>query len=354
MEEKIIASKPLVSIIVPVYNVQLYLAKCLDSLVLQTYKNIEIILVDDGSPDESLSICQQYAAKNPQIHILIQENAGVTAARLNGFLHSHGKFIMFVDADDYVSPQIVELMLRAQQKYQVDMVSCQNYDVKDKKVLPALVRPAIGYYDKTKIRQLLANNFLYDKSTGMAGMTGVLWSKLLRRSFVQALLEAGKGLIHSEDQIGVFKVLYSINNMYVMQEPLYYYVERKGQATRSYNTAYWKNFELLFKRLQEIDQENYLKQQLPNRAFVILKDLIKMEFKNNHVSILQRYRFVKKNFSYALWSLGKDADTSTMGKKFQLQYNLIMHQDFLLFAVLILLNDFLKKIGIKVVKMFNV
>ena len=344
MDDKILVSKPLVSIIIPVYKVQDYLAKCLDSLVLQTYKNIEIIVIDDGSPDNSVSICKQYAERDSRIYFIAQENTGVTAARLNGFFHSHGEFIMFVDADDYVSLQIVERMLRFQQKYQVDLVSCQYYDVVDGREMPATVRPAPGYYDKKNIYQLLSSNFLYDKSTGLAGMSGFLCTRLFKRNFVHAALEAGKDLIHSEDQVGIFKVLCNINNMYIMQEPLYYYVVRKGQATKSYNASYWKNFELLFKRLQEIDQENYLKAQLPERAIMILKDLIKMEFQNENASILQRYLSAKKNFSNTLWYLGKNADTSAMRWKGRLQYRLIMHQNILLYGGCLLLSNILKKI----------
>lgn len=342
MNDKILVSKLLVSIIIPVYKVQEYLPKCLESLILQTYKNIEIIVVDDGSTDNSLSICEQYAAKDSRIHIITQKNFGVTAARMNGFLHSHGELIMFVDGDDFVSSNILEHMLEVQKKYQVDMVSCQYYDVKNESIRPALVRPAPGYYDKKKIQQFLSENFLYDKGTGMAGMSGFLCSRLFKRSFVYDALKVGKGLIHSEDQIGIFKVLYSINSMYVMQEPLYYYVAREGQATSKYNAAYWTNFELFFARIQEIDTENYLEKQLSDRAVMILKDLIKMELTNDKVSVFHRYASIKKNFSNTLRLLGKDADTSAMGWKNRLQYCLLMHQDFLLYEILFYLNKILK------------
>lgn len=345
MDDKMLASKPLVSIIIPVYKVQKYLPKCLESLILQTYKNIEIIVVDDGSTDNSLSICEQYAAKDSRIHISTQKNSGVTVARLNGFLHSHGELIMFVDADDFVSLNIIEHMLEVQKKYQVDMVSCQYYDVKNERVRTALVRPAPGYYDKNKIQQFLGENFLYDKRTGMAGMSGFLWSRLFKRSFVYDALKVGEGLIHSEDQIGIFKVLYSINSMYVMQEPLYYYVTREGQATSKYNAAYWTNFEVFFARIQEIDTENYLEKQLSDRVAIILKGLIKMELTNDKVSIFHRYVSIKKNFSNTLRSLGRNADTSAMGWKKRLQYCLLMHEDFLLYEILFYLNEVLKSFG---------
>ena len=160
-------------------------------------------------------------------------------------------------------------------------------------------------------------------------------------------MEAGQGLVHSEDQIGLFQALYNADSMYVMAEPLYYYVVRQGQATRSYNAAYWKNFELFFARMQEIDRENYLKEQLPDRVAMILRSLIKMEFDNDKLSILQRYRSLKKNFSNELWALCKDADTSAMGKKIKLQYYLSMHKDFMLYGAFIYLNN-IRRAGMEV------
>ena len=341
-KRKQLKETPLVSVIVPVYNVQEYLPKCLDSLIQQTYKNIEIILVDDGSSDNSLSICKQYAVRDSRVQFITQKNAGVTAARMNAFSHAQGEWIMFVDADDYVSTYIIESMLQFQQMYQVDMVSCQYYDVIEGMERPSLVRPKPGYYDKKKIRELLAREFLYNKRTGLAGMTGYLCTKLFKRCFVQATLEVGKGLIHSEDQIGIFYMLYSINDMYVMQEPLYYYVVRQGQATRSYNAAYWKNFELFFSRLKEIDREHYLKAQIPDRAIMILKSLIKMEFTNDKISFFGRYRSVKNNISKELYALGKKADTSAMSWKGRLEYYLVIHRAFFLYGFLLCLNKFLK------------
>lgn len=335
---------PKVSIIVPVYRVQDYLPKCLDSLISQTHKNIEIILVDDGSTDNSLSICSRYAEKDSRIQIITQDNSGVTAARMNGFYHSHGEWIMFVDADDYVSPNIVEFMLQAQHKYQVDIVSCQYYDVKKERAIPSPIRPDLGYYNRERIECLLSTNFLYDNSTGIAGMSGFLWGKLFKKDFVHMALNAGVGLIHSEDQIGLFKVLYSINSMYVMQKPLYYYVVRQGQATRSYHAAYWKNFEQFFTRIKEIDTENYLRDQLPCRVVGILNSLVRMEFANNALPFYQRYCSVKKNFSDVLCKLGSTADTSRMGLKTRIEYLLQVHHAFFLYGMVSYLYEIIKSL----------
>lgn len=343
MDKKKELKMTLVSIIVPVYNVQAYLAKCLDSLVRQTYKNIEIILVDDGSSDQSLSICEEFAQKDTRIKFISQKNSGVTSARISGLLNSAGAFIMFVDADDYVSVDIVELMMYSQQKYQVDMVCCQYYDVKDNKITSTLVRPVPGYYDKKKIEKLLRTNFLHDKVTEAPGMAGFLCAKLFRREFVHDALYAGRGIIHGEDILAIFKMLYSMRSMYVMTEYLYYYVSRKGQATRTYNSAYWKNFEKFFLRLSIIDRNEYLKKQLMDKTVMIIKYLLKMEFENSKISLFEQYLSVKNNFSEKLYLLVKDADISEMSRKTRLQYYLIVNRNFILYGVLIHIKKIMKR-----------
>ena len=101
----------LISIIVPVYNVSEYLPRCLDSLINQTYKNIEIILVNDGSTDNSLEICKKYAEKDLRIKVIDKENGGISSARNTGIAEASGEWIGFVDSDDYIEPCTYEIFL---------------------------------------------------------------------------------------------------------------------------------------------------------------------------------------------------------------------------------------------------
>ena len=100
--------EPLISIIVPVYNVEKYLKKCLDSILSQTYKNFEVIIVNDGSPDNSQKIIDEYKKKDKRIIVLEKENGGLSSARNYGIEHANGKYISFVDADDYIEKDYVE------------------------------------------------------------------------------------------------------------------------------------------------------------------------------------------------------------------------------------------------------
>lgn len=114
--------KPLISVIIPVYNVEKYLRRCLNSVVVQTYEHIEIILVDDGSTDDSGDICDEYADRDKRIVVIHQENQGQSAARNKGVDIAKGSYIAFVDSDDFVIPDYIALMFAAAIRYQADIV----------------------------------------------------------------------------------------------------------------------------------------------------------------------------------------------------------------------------------------
>lgn len=115
----------LVSVIVPIYNVEKYLRICLDTIVNQTYKNLEIILIVDGATDLSGLICQEYQKKDSRVIVIVQENAGLSAARNTGMSYSHGEFIGFVDSDDFIYLDMYEKLVRVMQQTNADIVECQ-------------------------------------------------------------------------------------------------------------------------------------------------------------------------------------------------------------------------------------
>lgn len=114
----------LISIIIPVYRVEKYLRRCIDSVLAQTYPNLQIILVDDGSPDNCPQICDEYALKDARIGVIHQKNAGVSNARNNGLKIAKGDYVLFIDSDDYIAPDMCEKMLLLAQQEQADMVIC--------------------------------------------------------------------------------------------------------------------------------------------------------------------------------------------------------------------------------------
>lgn len=116
--------RPLISVIVPIYNVENYLRQCIDSIISQSYENLEIILVDDGSKDNCGKICDEYAAKDSRIIVIHKENGGLSSARNAGIDICKGEFISFIDSDDFVSKYFIELLYEGVEKYSADIVTC--------------------------------------------------------------------------------------------------------------------------------------------------------------------------------------------------------------------------------------
>ena len=133
--------KPLISVIIPVYNAQKYLRQCVDSVLAQTYRNLEIILIDDGSTDNSGKLCDEYAQKDPRVQVIHQTNDGVSAARNAGLKAAKGQYIGFADADDFTEPDMYAYLLELLQRTRSDIARCEAYGLAPlplkREVLPA-------------------------------------------------------------------------------------------------------------------------------------------------------------------------------------------------------------------------
>ena len=256
----------LVSILVPVYNAEVFLRQCLDSLLSQTYKNIEIILVNDGSTDQSATICDSYAQKDPRVKVFHQPNAGVAKARITAFEHSSGEYVSFVDSDDYVDVTFVEQLLDKALTYSADIVSCGHYNVSSG-IIKEHHYSMKGCYNRIAIRKALSTCLLYNRHTHSSGMTLYLCGKIFVRSFVGEALPIGSGLWFGEDQITFFYVLYRINILYVVNAPLYYYMQHENQATKRYDFSLWESQAECWRRYRQIDTDHLLGDQLDMRIW---------------------------------------------------------------------------------------
>ena len=124
--------EPLISVIIPIYNMEKYLGRCLDSILINTYRNLEVICVDDGSKDSSLAILREYAARDSRIIVIAKENGGVSSARNAGLDRMTGECVSFIDPDDLVHPQYFELLLSALEAASAELSICDSRAVEDK------------------------------------------------------------------------------------------------------------------------------------------------------------------------------------------------------------------------------
>ena len=172
--------EPLISVIVPVYKVEQYLGRCVESLLAQTYENIEIILVDDGSPDSCPQLCDGYAEKYEKIRVIHQENKGLSGARNTGINSAKGELLAFVDSDDKWSPYFLESLYRALKEHDADISQCRWEYIHGDEILEAY--DAQAKYECFTGREMLANLYI---QTGAYYV--VAWNKLYKKELFEVL-----------------------------------------------------------------------------------------------------------------------------------------------------------------------
>ena len=199
-----------ISVIVPVYNVEKFLPQCLDSILAQTLTDLEIICVNDGSPDNSLKILEEYAKKDKRIVIINQKNAGLSSARNTGIKAATGEYIGFVDSDDWIEPDFYQNLYQAAKEHNADIVGTGLYNVKNdkKKVLYSVKKNkiALTMEDKFKIFNMPKNNYVCNKIYKKdvickqdlffpIGMTyeDIVWSSLVMEQSLKAVMIQGAG-----------------------------------------------------------------------------------------------------------------------------------------------------------------
>lgn len=220
----------LISIIIPVYNVAEFLPKCIDSIIAQTYKNIEIIFVNDGSTDNSREILEMYSANDSRITIINQENSGVVLARNAGVCASKGEYIGFVDPDDWIELNMYEHLLYYLEKYDVGFVHSPYFEEKDGTCTIINQRAEAKY----NVDRENYYKYCFDLYPHTGNINGSIWNKLFKREIVEKyLLSIPSSLWFLEDGCFLISCCPFISAYYVISTPLYHYRHREGSVCRS-------------------------------------------------------------------------------------------------------------------------
>lgn len=239
MDEKI-------SVIVPVYNVEQYLERCVDSIINQTYKNLEIILVNDGSTDNSGQLCDELAKKDGRIRVIHKKNGGLSDARNVGIAEAEAELIGFIDSDDYIDEDMYEMLINNLKAANADLSMCGHYDVyndvpevqvTEKKTWELSPREAIKMVMEAKILSVTAVNKLYKKSL-----------------FSELKFEIGK---IAEDAFIMIKLLDKCNKIVATNEKKYYYVHRENSITTQKFSLKFLNVIEAYEQNKEIILEKY-------------------------------------------------------------------------------------------------
>lgn len=239
---------PQISVIVPVYKVEPYLHRCVDSILAQTFIDFELILVDDGSPDNCPAICDEYAEKDSRVHVIHQENGGLSAARNAGidwaFTHSNSQWISFVDSDDWVCTEYLERLFSAAVDNHVDISICGYIEThgKEPEVAPQHLEPQLwhveDFYAAHNINATIACGKLYKK-----------------QCFENVRYPVGK--LH-EDEFTTYKLLFAIQYVAVIPDALYlYYINRDGITKSAWSMRRIDGYTAMEGSIQYFDQNGF-------------------------------------------------------------------------------------------------
>lgn len=284
-----------ISMIVPVYQVEKYIAQCIESVLNQTFCDFELILVDDGSKDDSGKICDSYATKDNRVTVIHTENKGAASARNTGLDHSQGKYIMFLDGDDYLSEQMIEKMYRDITAHQCDISVCDFLN---------LTEDGNNFVVHTKDEIVDGRTVLeVRKNERNHGLWTVVWNKIYRREVLEKVrFPEGK---YFEDEYFCTELYPKVKRIHVMEDVLCYH---RVLSTSTMNTQKTENYidllEALQKRLETYIRSGYSSEET-FRVLIYLLDpytkCIKAHFDaNNRNRVLKTKHFIQNTASYLL------------------------------------------------------
>lgn len=249
-----------VSIVVPIYNVEKYINKCVDSILNQTYKNLQVILVDDGSPDNCGKIADEYAKKDFRIEVIHKENGGLSDARNFGVKEVTGDFTLFVDSDDWLDKNMVETMVYTINKFNADVVQAGFYYAYEDHLLYD-----DRYYPETSKPIVLNNNELMRELVINEKVKNFAWGKLYKTSLIKDI-PFKKGVLF-EDVFWAHNVMKNVIKYVIIHKPLCYYLQRDDSIVASYSI---RNLDILkgLKERHKFIENNY--KELTNKSLNLI------------------------------------------------------------------------------------
>ena len=267
--------QPLLSIIVPIYNVEQYLDRCIQSILNQTYQNLEIILVDDGATDCSGAIADSYAAKDKRIKVFHKENGGLSDARNYGLEHVTVDYILFIDSDDFIVNIMCERLITVASSNNADIVSCNYYIYRgddDISIHTMSVQDdKRTFTGMDMLRYYLLKTEPFDLN--------VVWNKIFKLDLFNGVepVRFPKGRVQ-EDNFTIFRLFLNANSIVTVNEPLYYYVQRAGSIMANFTRRFM---------IDTIESHMYMSDYLMNHCSSV-KNELQLYLLNSYVELSRR------------------------------------------------------------------
>ena len=281
----------LISIVIPVYKVEKYLEKCIESVLKQTYTNLQIILVDDGSTDNCGKICDEYAKKDSRIEVIHKANGGLSDARNVGISKAKGRYIGFVDSDDYIKENMYEILLNLIKEYNADASICNLYDVIEGKEYIRNKNNGIQEYSRLDILK----EVLLDKN-----IQSYAWNKLYKKElFDEVKYPIGKKY---EDIGTTFYIFEKCNKIVVTSEPEYYYLKRSDSLVNNVTeSTVFDYMELILQRYLYINDN--IKELKQYNDYYLVRTLLTA---NNDIKELKQIEEKTKQKYNELYNISKE------------------------------------------------
>lgn len=287
--------KPLFSVIVPIYNVEKYLSQCIESLINQSYENIEIILVDDGSTDKCARICDEYAAHDSRIKVVHKQNGGLVSARQAGSNEVTGEYIINVDGDDWISPDYCKKFAEIIKTYHPDIVCCGSYWAFERENSERTISFRKGFYSKEEIKREIYPNLLQTKKARSFPLS--LWAKATiaplqqQQQLVDVVVNVG------EDQACMCPCIYHANSMYIMDDCLYYYRQNPSSMTKSGKVYDWNGPEIRGRHLERllVPRDDEMQNQIYRSITHSLFNIVTSQFNRTDTKTSEIIKDIKKH-----------------------------------------------------------
>lgn len=224
---------PKISVIVPIFRIEKYLPKCIESLLDQSFFDFELILVDDGSPDNCPKICDDYAKADSRIKVIHKKNGGLLSARKEGLRNAIGKYIAFVDGDDWVDIFYLDTLFKLAEANNANLVVTGHFREFDGKI--ETIKPKMaGVYDKTGLDSQIIPNAIFNGEFCEHGISTYVWNKLFKRELLyNILLNVPNEIIMGEDAAITYSYLAVCKSLVISRIPLYYYRQRHDSIVKS-------------------------------------------------------------------------------------------------------------------------
>ncbi len=282
----------LISIIVPVYNVEKYLERCMNSLLNQTYDNIEIILVDDGSPDNCPKMCDEYALKDNRVKVIHKQNAGLGFARNSGLEIANGQYIVFVDSDDYVTTDMCEKLYNAAVKNNSDVVYGGIYYTDGQKINKESKVPTEQLWKEGKefLLEMIATK-PSEKNDTIIEVS--VWKALFKKEIFDkySIKFVSEREFISEDVIFDIDYLQHATNIVIIPDAVYYYVNNPASLSKTFRTDRFSKVKILYKEVRRKLEPLYAKNIIDERCgrFLIARARTNIKQIVKHKKIIGKY-----------------------------------------------------------------